>query len=407
MAGSMKLRIARCAALAGLIAAGCSTRVNEDRFLHLGYGGDGQTDPFGGNGGSGAGNGAGAGSGTGTGAGAGNAGGNGTGAGNAGGDGAGAGNAGGNGSGGNGSGTGGNGAGGNPNHYRVYASTDTALFALDPADPELELLKVGDFECIDKANGPHTSMLDIAVDRFQQIWGVASNAVMRLDPIGGKVHCGPDVPLTASAPGGWVPTFYALTFAPVGVLDPLKEVLVAGNSAGELWSIDESGQTTLLGNFGVVPSDDGQGHPYDAANVGKPWELSGDLVFLANNGKPVGFATVRDCPNPPSSDFCDKHDTLLEIDMTKLATGVGGNMSKAVRGKIEKKIGCGADGIVAGSYYGIAAWNEAVFGFSRTGGLVRVMTDGTGGCLVKNYVDNKWSGAGVTTLAPIDVPPLQ
>jgi hypothetical protein len=93
--------------------------------------------------------------------------------------------------------------------------------------------------------------------------------------------------------------------------------------------------------------------------------------------------------------------------MAKLGQGDVGVVTKAVRGKIVKKIGCGADGLVAGSFFGIAAWNDAVFGFSRGGGLVRVLTADAGGCLVKTYADYKFSGAGVTTLAPIDVPPLQ
>jgi hypothetical protein len=403
----MRLRSVHAAALAGsIVAAGCTGRTDEDRLLHLGSGIAGAGSAAGGDGagaGNPGGNGAGAGNGAGgdTGAGAGNGASTGAGAGSGTGEGAGAGAGAG--------GPGGNGAGaGNPggNNYLVYASTDTTLFALDPADPQLALFKVGDFECTGP-NGPHSSMLDIAVDRFQHLWGVTSHAVMPLLAAGGTVHCGEDVSLISADPGLDVPTFYALTFAPVGVLDPQKEVLVAGNSAGELWSIDGGGTTTIRGTFGVVPSDDGHGHPYDPANVGKAWELSGDIVFLANEGKPVGFATVRDCPYPPSTSGCSKHDSLIEIDMAKLGQGDVGVVTKAVRGKIVKKIGCGADGLVAGSFFGIAAWNDAVFGFSRGGGLVRVLTADAGGCLVKTYADYKFSGAGVTTLAPIDVPPLQ
>ncbi len=410
--GKMRLRLVHAAALAGsILLASCSERANEDRLLHLGDGdsGAGGHDPgtggsgaANGSGGSGAGNGSGASTGAGAGSGASTGAGAGSGTGASSGTGAGAGTGAG--------GPGGNGAGaGNPggDDYLVYASTDTALFALDPADPELALFKVGDFECIDPANGPHTSMLDIAVDRFQHLWGVTSHAVMPLLAANGKVHCGADVPLISENPGFDVPTFYALTFAPVGVLDLQKEVLVAGNSAGELWSIDAGGTTKKRGSFGVVPADDGHGHAYDPANVGKAWELSGDIVFLANEGKPVGFATVRDCPYPPSSSGCSKHDSLIEIDMEKLKVENAGVVTKSVRGKIVKKIGCGADGLVAGSFFGIAAWNDAVFGFSRGGGLVRVLTADAGGCLVKTYVDYKFSGAGVTTLAPIDVPPLQ
>ena len=406
----MRPRIVHVAALAGsLLAAGCSGRTDEDRWLHLGDGagaghgaggdGAGAGHPVGGEGagntGTGGNIGVGAGSATGTDTGSGTGAGSGTGTGSDTGAGAG-------GSGGNGAG-----AGGNGNNYLVYASTDTTLFALDPADPKLELFEVGDFDCIDPVNGSYSSMLDIAVDRFQHLWGVTSHAVMPLLAANGTVHCGQEVSLVSADPGAGVPTFYALTFAPVGVLDPQKEVLVAGNSAGELWAIDANGNATKHGNFGVVPPDDGNGHAYEPYNVGKAWELSGDIVFLANEGKPVGFATVRDCPSPPSSSGCSKHDTLIEIDMEKMKQESPGVVTKSVRGKIVKKFGCGADGIVSGSFFGIAAWNDAVFGFSRTGGLVRVLTADAGGCLVKNYPDLKFSGAGVTTLAPIDAPPLQ
>src|SRR5262249_2156679 len=158
-----------------------------------------------------------------------------------------------------------------------------------------------------------------------------------------------------------VPAFYALTFAPVGVLDPMREILVAGNTAGELWSIDSLGQIGKIGRFGSVPEDDGQGHAYDPANVGRPWELSGDIVFLANEGEPVGFATVRDCPAPPSISGCSKTDTLIEIDMAKLKLGGDTIVTRAVRGKILKRPGC-PPGAVEGSMFGIAAWDDTVFG---------------------------------------------
>ncbi len=55
--------------------------------------------------------------------------------------------------------------------------------------------------------------------------------------------------------------------------------------------------------------------------------------------------------------------------------------------------------------YGIGAWGEKVYGFSRAGYLVDVdLTDGSG-CLVKLYDGAKFSGAGVTTIAPIVPPP--
>jgi hypothetical protein len=281
----------------------------------------------------------------------------------------------------------------------VYAHTDLTLFSLDPTSPELGLKQLGDFDCIG-GQGQDIAMTDVAVDSKGALYGISASSVWPLSVTGSVAVCGAPISL---AQAGAV-KFYALTFAPAGVLDPTQEVLVAGNTAGELWKIDEQGAVTLLGNFGVVPPHDGNGHTYQHA--GKAWELSGDVVFLANEGNPVGFATVRDCENPPSTSSCSNDDTLIEIDVGKLATASGGSVTKAVRGLIVKRAGCN-DGI-NGSYdnmYGIGAWGDRVYGLSRAGHLVEVdIVDGTA-CLVKSYVGAKFSGAGVTTVAPIVVPP--
>ncbi|MFT3771052.1 MAG: hypothetical protein QM820_37025 [Minicystis sp.] len=317
---------------------------------------------------------------------------------------------GGNGGGGNlfdaGSGTGGNTGGAGPGKYLIYASTDTDLFTLDPLDPQLPLTQVGTFDCIDPVNGPHTAMVDIAVDRNDALWGVTGHNLYPLTIQGTTVHCGTAITLNSAQPGMTLPTFYALTFAPEGVLDPAKEVLVAGNSAGELWAIDANGNTSVHGNFGAVPADDGHGHPYPAANVGKPFELSGDIVFLANNGSPVGFATVRDCPSPPSTTGCSKIDTLIEIDMAALGKPSPGVVTKAIRGQIVKRSTC-ADPLNNGygSMYGIAAWDDQVYGFSRTGNLVPISNVDGSACLKQNYAPNNFSGAAVTTQAPVKPPP--
>ena len=104
---------------------------------------------------------------------------------------------------------------------------------------------------------------------------------------------------------GTAAKFYGLTFAPQTAALGSDETLIGANSNGDLYMIDQtSGKLTLVGNFGQVPSNDGQGHDYPTNNVGNNWELSGDSVFLTNNGNPVGVATVRDCPTPPSSSGC-------------------------------------------------------------------------------------------------------
>lgn len=288
--------------------------------------------------------------------------------------------------------------------YLIYASTDTSLYTLDPTSPNLTLTKVGDFDCI--ANGTNSAMTDIAVNKNGDLWGITGHDLYPLTLQGTTVHCGQVIHLGASSP-----TFYALTFAPEGVIDPAKEVLVAGNTAGELWAIDDQGNLSQHGVFGTVPAQDAQGHTYPSTpsggdTVGQLWELSGDLVFLANGGNPVGFATVRDCPTPPSTANCTYVDTLIEIDMTKIGAVGNQPVAKGVRGQLLKATGCG-DGWSGdyGSMFGIAAWDAVVYGFSRTGNLVTIRNDTGGTCMVKNYSPEKFSGAAVTTLAPVQPPP--
>lgn len=300
--------------------------------------------------------------------------------------------------------TGSGGAGGGA--ALIYASTDTTLYRLDPTAPNLPLTEIGLFDCIGAAADQYKAMTDIAVDQNENLWGITGHVIMPLTIAGnGVVTCGTKTNLVNGTPGQNLPTFYALTMAPVGVLDPSAEVLMAADSAGKLWAIDAMGKTTQHGSFGNVPANDGNGYAYDPANVGKVWEISGDLVFLANKGNPVGFATVRDCPNPPSSTGCSKTDTLLEIDMTKLGTPGTSVVAKAVRGAILKAPGCGDSVTAYGSMYGIAAWNDQVYGFSRTGLLVGINTNKGGACLVQDYPMFNFSGAGVTTLAPVLPPP--
>jgi hypothetical protein len=282
----------------------------------------------------------------------------------------------------------------------AYAHTSTTLFTFDPASPSLVTTKIGNFDCIGKP-GQDGSMTDLAVNGQGDLWGISAKNVYHLAPSGGAVHCDKTIPLTNPA----TVQFYGLTFAPVGVLGAGKEVLVAGNTDGELWSIDENGTLALHGNLGKVPANDGQGHTYSSKNQGQRWELSGDIVFLANGGKAVGFATVRDCPKPPSTQGCNTTDTLLEIDVAKLGSATTQSVAKAVRGQIVAGAGCAApSGGPFGSMYGIAAWSSKVHGFSHSGAIVEIDNVTGAACLVKSGAE-LWDGAGVTTVAPVIAPP--
>ncbi len=326
-----------------------------------------------------------------------------------------------------GSGGGSSGAGGDAGApYLIYAHTDTTLFSLDPNVSPLALTQIGDFDCVGPygtAGAQTTAMTDLAVDRDQNIYALSSYAVRQIDlpaagdagsaDAGAIVHCHPEITVHVMDPTSTDPSypwikFEALSFAPVGVLDPNREMLVAGNTAGQLWVIDPSTATPTItqhGAFGTVPHDDGHGHDY--MYPGGLWELSGDIVFLANDGNPVGFATVRDCPSPPDNSGCNYNDTLIEIDMTALGKAGTQSVTKAIRGMIVESPSCGGSGTYGfGSLFGIASWNAQVYGFSRAGDLVNISNvDGTA-CLVQSYPADLFSGAAVTTVAPVKPPPV-
>jgi hypothetical protein len=283
----------------------------------------------------------------------------------------------------------------------LYVHSNTTLYKGDPSVMPLTLSAIGDFDCIG-GTGQSTAMTDIAVNRDGEVWAISTARIYRLDLSGGTAHCAQEIPL--NNPQGI--NFYGLTFAPKGVLSPTAEVLIAGNSAGELWSVDANGNLAQHGTLGVVPTTDGQGHTY--ANAGKKWELSGDIAFFENQGSPVGFATVRDCPNPPSTTGCNSIDTLVELDVSALASSGTQSVLKSVRGQIVRAAGCSDTQAGYGSVYGIAAWLGTVYGFSRkSGNGYAIAIDNVDGsaCLIQAFPGTAWAGAGVTTVAPIIAPP--
>jgi hypothetical protein len=292
-------------------------------------------------------------------------------------------------------------------NYLVYAHTDNKLFTVDPKDTKLALTEVGSFNCI--GGGADPSMTDIAVDKDGKLFGVSATAVyLDIKVSGTTVDCGTGK--VAIDPGTVKDSsFYGLTFAPATPALGGAEALIGANSNGDLYQIDKvTGKLTLVGNFGKVPSTDGQDHDYDVDHVGKNWELSGDIVFLENAGSPLGFATLRDCPNPPSSSGCSQVDTLVEINVAKLApTAAGGTppmVTKAVRGKVLPD-GCSDNTCGFGSMYGIAAWKEKVYGFARGGGIISIdNTSGKGSLINMALPSPAFAGAGVTTVAPVIAP---
>ncbi|HEY8078008.1 MAG TPA: hypothetical protein VIF62_27970 [Labilithrix sp.] len=263
----------------------------------------------------------------------------------------------------------------------LYAHTDTTLFQADPDNLTAPLTRVGDFDCVGgKSNG---SMTDLAVTKDGKLFGVSEGAAYPLTISGTTVHC----EATWSLPQT---KFYGLTVAPENTVAK-DEVLIAADGMGGLYQIDQSsGTPTQVGTLGTDPK------------TGQTWALSGDVVFMANGGSPIGFATVRTCPKGQ----CASADTLIEVDVSKIAPGTQSVM-KGVRGTVVRGSWCTSSGSASsyGSMFGIVAYKDKVFGFSRSGDVIEIHnTDGTG-CLIQSDSTNKFAGAGITTMAPVVAPP--
>jgi hypothetical protein len=272
---------------------------------------------------------------------------------------------------------------GPPTKTIVYAHTDTTLYQLDPQKITDPMVKIGDFDCVGSGK-TDPAMTDIAVSKDGALFGVSQTGAYPLEVQGTTVHCKATWPLPSSGT-----VFYGITMAPENTVDT-KEVLIAANDNGQLYRIDETtGKTTQVGTMG---ND----------STGTPWALSGDIVFLANGGNPVGFATVRTCPKSK----CIPTDTLIEIDVAKVSPGTKSAL-KAVRGQTNKGAWCtnAASPDTFTSMFGIAAFEDKVYGFSRKGELVEIHNDDGTACLVTADPLMKFAGAGVTTTAPVKAPP--
>jgi|GEM_PF-1221041 len=262
-----------------------------------------------------------------------------------------------------------------------YAHTDTTLFSIDADHLTDPMVRQGDFDCIGTGAGKSsTVMTDLAVSKTGELYGVSPTAAypLRIDGAGG-VHCEAVWRLPSNA------RFYGLTMAPENTV-AAEEVLIAANGAGELFQIEKTtGKTTQVGTLGTAPN-------------GTPWSLSGDLVFFANNGHPLGFATVRSCPGGA----CDRVDTLVEVDVQAVHPGTQ-SVLKSVRGAVVRGAWCTNPASPAnfGSMYGIAGLRDKIYGFSRRGDFIEIRNDDGTGCLVSSNPDKLFAGAGVTTAAPV------
>ncbi len=278
-------------------------------------------------------------------------------------------------------GEGGRGDGGGVMVSTLYAHTDSELYTMDPSTHAVT--DVGAFQ--DTSGTLSGAVTDLAVNANGDVYVNSESAVYKA-----AVPSSPGpVPLTlvTTIAGGSGQRFYALGFAPAGVLGS-GEGLVAGDNNGELWFIDTSKSNAA---------------PQDLGGFGAPWELSGDVVFYTQNGAPTGLATIRQCPGGT----CDmSNDSLAAIDMNALAQAYSsrtpGNLLKGLYGS----------GTGFGDIYGLGAWNDKAYGFTRaaSGSSAELISiDGTSGAGMSlqsfGNITKGWSGAGVTTKAVVNVPP--
>jgi len=265
----------------------------------------------------------------------------------------------------------------------IYAHTDTELYSMDPTSHQLT-----DIGAFSDGSGTAPTITDLAVDGNNNVWVNSESTVYTAAlPTAGTGT----VALTVSTQLGTSTSFYALGFTPAGTLET-GESLIAGDSKGDLYYIDQSGSAAPqdLGSFGPAPG-------------GGTYELSGDIVFYNLNGSPRGLATVRACKT--SSSCTDTNDLLVQVDIQALQQAYTSKSPAA--SLLQQSLGSGTG---YGRLFGVGAWGSSVYAFSRASGtsteaqLIQIDSTGTGTSLQSfPTITAGWSGAGVTTKAQVTV----
>jgi hypothetical protein len=250
-------------------------------------------------------------------------------------------------------GPGGSGSGGSSGElYDVYGHGPNDLYQLDPESNNLVTL-VGPFtDCT-------SGILDIAIDKDNNIFGVTAEALWSIDR--GNGSC------TLIADGLDLPN--SLSFVPKGTLDANVEALVGYKQAAYVRIDPQTGFDQTI----------------SATALTGGMESSGDVVSIdgGSQGNKT-YLTVRGTPQ------CDATDCLIEID--------------PVTGAMVQNFGSvGYDDV-----FGLAFWGGSAYGFSRTGDVFEITFNGssvssTAVSLAGLDVEEFW-GAGSSTLVPL-LPP--
>ncbi len=244
--------------------------------------------------------------------------------------------------------------GGNNDLFDVYGHGPNDLYQLDPTSGNLVTL-VGPF------TNCESGILDIAVDKDNNILGVSAKALYRIDRQNGTCTKIADDP-TESLPN-------SLSFVPQGTLDPGTEALVGYQDANYVRIDPMAGTQQVVTTMALVGG----------------MQSSGDIVSIdGGNAGNKTYLTVRGTP------ACTDTDCLVEID--------------PVTGTVTQNFGS----VGYNDVFGLAFWGGSAYGFSRTGEVFEITFNGASVSsqlvtIAGLNVSEFW-GAGSSTLVPL-LPP--
>jgi hypothetical protein len=139
------------------------------------------------------------------------------------------------------------------------------------------------------------------------------------------------------------------------------EVLLGGATDGTLWRIDPA-----------------TGRSTSAGTLSSGWGISGDMVSIRGANT---YATVRRTTGTSTS------DTLATLDFCS------GSARMTIVGTITGYA----------SIYGLGYWRSTLYGFTRPGRLITINVS-TAAATAQSMPAMQFSGAGVTTVAPVAPP---
>lgn len=253
---------------------------------------------------------------------------------------------------------------------RIYAHTPKTLYLFEPVTKKLT--SIGDFDCLGT-----DQMIDIALDRGGAMFGTAFHKFVSIDPTNAKCTVIKEIASTEFYPN-------SLSFVPVGVLDPTKEVLVGyvqSTVSGKLYKDTYARIDTSNGNMTIVGQEGDLNPPGGVGIPAKYYDVAGDVITLINDNNKAYVILEDDKYTDAGAASTTNH--LAEIDPKT------GTITKIIGPTNQLKT------------YGFAYWAGKGYGFSDDGRITEInMTTGATTTVTKLDGGVAWYGAGVTTDAP-------